>query len=207
MESSLEVLRACRWCGSLWGKVDLLCSRCWLKIEKSMPGQLSELSYPMTTYSLLTWDKKETRSLKSEMLLNLKGGAYTKTVQNLAWNFLRRYPEPLLKDLAFVPAPAKNYREKDHAYVWGENLATITGGQISLELKRESGEEQKKKKLQGRQESQFIKVGEGFYREKKVILVDDIIASGSTALAAYRALGEPKFFQVWTIAHRPKVLD
>jgi predicted amidophosphoribosyltransferase len=35
--------------------------------------------------------------------------------------------------------------------------------------------------------------------------VDDVITSGSTAMAAYLALGDPDYFEAWTLVCRPKL--
>jgi len=43
------------------------------------------------------------------------------------------------------------------------------------------------------------------YAQKTVVFVDDVITTGSTAMAAYIALGDPENFEVWTLAHRPKL--
>jgi predicted amidophosphoribosyltransferase len=40
---------------------------------------------------------------------------------------------------------------------------------------------------------------------RTIVLVDDVMTSGATALAAYMALGDPQLFEVWTIANRPKL--
>ena len=41
--------------------------------------------------------------------------------------------------------------------------------------------------------------------EYRYIFVDDVVTSGSTAMAAYMALGDPDHFEVWALACRPKL--
>lgn len=45
----------------------------------------------------------------------------------------------------------------------------------------------------------------GCRAQKTVVFVDDVITTGSTAMAAYMALGDPENFEVWTLASRPKL--
>lgn len=46
---------------------------------------------------------------------------------------------------------------------------------------------------------QRIERAEGF------LLIDDVVATGSTAMAAWKALGKPRAFEVWAIAHRSRL--
>lgn len=37
------------------------------------------------------------------------------------------------------------------------------------------------------------------------LFADDVITTGSTAIAAYMALGDPSDFEVWTMVNRPRL--
>lgn len=64
---------------------------------------------------------------------------------------------------------------------------------------------QKRKSAKDRFRRQF-KLKPGIrVKGARIVFVDDLITSGATALAAYRALNSPVDFEVWTIARRPKL--
>ena len=87
--------------------------------------------------------------------------------------------------------------KKDHAHQWAQSLAALCG-YSTVALRLLSKEKQALKSLGGRDRVDFTsrKI------RGSVFFVDDILTSGGTARAAFRALGKPKSFQIWTVFYR-----
>lgn len=196
--------RACAHCGALWGKTDLFCEGCWRLCEDFFSEKLEFPEYPFTAKTLFRWEKDELRSLKSQLLLSLKGGGLEPAVARLAWYFAQRDTEAEAAPRIFVPAPAKTAGAKDHAFRWAHALADRYGGAVHPVLSRQNEGEQKGKTLAERRQSQMGLLGGFDPGGREVVFVDDLIASGNTVIAAFAALNRPKKFSAWAIAHRPK---
>lgn len=221
-----EHLRVCANCGRgtflRSSKIDLYCDHCWKKIKAEF--RFNEASdYPFQAFSLLIWNKEI--SLVENLIYSLKEGMLPSAFDAFAERF---YFERIQKlgiidatDSLLVIPPSRRDRKKDHAYAWGEALSKVSKIQISspfeFDTRETDGESsvRSKLKIKIRPQKQLSKT-ERFARQfklkqerlqlpAKVIFVDDLITSGATALAAYKALKSPVNFEVWTIARRPKL--
>lgn len=188
----------------------MICSNCLEAFKEKIKSDLLQANYKFKTKTLIVWNKSETQTFKSHVLMQLKGSLKKPKIwSELAWSFVQKNKiSEQYKNYRFVPAPAKIHKNEDHAYQWCEAIVKILGCEVSHSLKRvtDSGE-QKKKSLEERKESQMrsVEPNTEACNERKIIFFDDIVASGSTAEAAFKALGEPPFFEVWAVAHRPKL--
>ena len=163
-------------------------------------------SYSFRVRSLICWQKHETKTWKSRFLLGLKGGGAEKTLSTLASWFCMKNLDLSFQKRVFVPAPAKKSGEEDHAYCWAKALAEFTGGRLESNLKRVDQGSQKKKSVGERRQTR-TEIVTRLQSKDPIVFVDDIIASGSTALAAIKALGEEENIEVWTLAFRPKLAE
>lgn len=109
-----------------------------------------------------------------------------------------------LKNCALVPAPSRD-GQPDHAYFLAKALAELLKTRSYPCLKR-TGDEQQKKLNLGLRHKRHFTCNEALRPEwhQPILFVDDVITSGSTAYAAYLALGKPEQFSVWTLLQRPK---
>lgn len=102
-----------------------------------------------------------------------------------------KIPDPL-----FIPIPSRRKTKVDHAYLWAKALNDRFGGEVRTLLKRVDTTAQKQKNKFERQKIHFELDGTIGNSFKTVILVDDLIASGSTMRAAISAL-QPLKKEVW----------
>ena len=206
IENLSSLNRACANCGRLWGRTDLLCDPCWRRFDQLLGSELERMEYDFKVYALFCWEKEEIDSLKSRLLLAFKGGGLGSASQRIANLFAaRKSIDKPAEGLVFVPAPPRIHQTRDHAYAWGQALARCYGGTVLPLLRRGQSGEQKSRALAERAKSTMSYFGQTLPENPRLIFVDDLIASGYTAKAAFEALGKPEHFEVWTVAHRPRV--
>jgi predicted amidophosphoribosyltransferase len=92
--------------------------------------------------------------------------------------------------------------KKDHAYIFALELAKIYGGDFADVLTRSSRLTQKELSRHERKNVSFDSCFQAWGSRQRVVLVDDILTTGSTASACYAALGKPQNFEVWTLVYR-----
>lgn len=184
----------------------VFCADCESKILRT--PLVIEKRQQWTSYSLLSWNDEAEGS--GRIVHSQKGG---RTI-NIHAFFARALVRKLLvhfdflnmKNLVFVPAPARNTLEIDHASSFAEELSKVLGGEVWPLLRRISVEEQKGLVLEERKRARLlIENNQLLQPHHQVLFIDDLIVSGSTANAAYLALGKPRKFAVLTLASRPRL--
>ncbi len=198
MESILRWLKSCPLCFSLVGPVDGCCSRCLRALLVNCGPELHVVSgLPFAVRSLLVWT--DDWDQVGGLVKSLKGPWSRRAYAKLAEEFLRRANQRY-SGIGFVVPPSRNGRA-DHAHAFAEGFSTITGVKVESPFERVVDGTQKERdrverfKLEYRLKSRP--------KAEAFIFVDDLLTTGSTASAAWRALGKPKCFSAWTLACRP----
>lgn len=208
---TIETFRMCLLCHRNASSSRLLCPTCQIKVDRHRRKNWVRFENGVPTLALYNW-RESSYSAMQRMAQALKGGGTSKIFETLAVDILNLreqvYP-PLHRNqnLVFVPAPglSKNYR--DHAEELAAHLAALSGGQFVRNLSRASSTQQKRKSLMARAAGRRFKLqSQVIDSEVKIVFVDDILTSGSTARSAYKALNKPKDFEIWTLFYRPLLL-
>ena len=92
-------------------------------------------------------------------------------------------------------------RKKDHALMLAEKLGNRMGISPQPLIKERAS---LKQALLKRKERQSIEVKTSSWRGTKALLVDDVVTSGATVRACYRALNRPSKLIVWSLFYRKK---
>ncbi|WP_413292169.1 hypothetical protein ACLSU7_12265 [Bdellovibrio sp. HCB185ZH] len=157
--------------------------------------------------ALFRWNPG-TSDLLSVQITGLKGCHQRRDWSYWATRFATRRMLQGLPDrkIIIVPAPSKNHG-KDHAYQWAEALANAVGGEVHCCLRKVSNRHQRGANREKRVEvvlelDENSSVVSEFWSEALWVFADDIVTTGSTALAAFEALGSPPHFETWALAHR-----
>lgn len=207
----LSLLRVCPICGSNAGRIELCCEYCWSQKFKPWAQGGLEKQYlkpeGIPVFSLYRWGTGRKGEQIKELISSLKGDNGERALRKLAHEFsLLRMGEAVQDELIFCPAPASVPGNIDHAYLWAQVLSEKWCSPMVNILKRGSSEVQKTLSVDQRRET-VLELKNGCKRplEAKIIFADDVITSGSTARAAWIALGRPPRFEVWTVACRPKL--
>ncbi len=208
-------LDGCLFCGSLVPSSDGLCLHCSAELWRWSGRKeiFFQQRHKLAVYSLFTWYPNR-QAVLSTLLTALKGEKCKDLWRTYAEEFWRRYlasnpPSENRKPWLIVPCPSRSKKE-DHAALFAKGLAEASGAAVYFCLAtRDKGRSQKTKSRIERLRAEFD-WSENFSRNqfralcsgKRVIFVDDVFTTGGTALAAWKALGKPKDFTIWTLAQR-----
>jgi predicted amidophosphoribosyltransferase len=176
--------------------VDGFCRGCFSEVLENIPRDGVHLpGLPFPHESLLAWTELDSRP--GELVKALKGRHSRRGYRRLAIEMLKRWSP---RKALFVVPPSKS-GGPDHAWVLAAELASLSGGDFCSPFVAVGDEGEQKAK--GRQERQDLKFRLKFKPTVEAfIFVDDLMTTGATAKAAWKALGEPRF-SAWTVACRP----
>ena len=207
------LFKSCILCGSAWGDTNVFCTFCWKRLLVSPKRKVS--FYPFQVNRLFIWNKDSDLYLKN-LIYHLKEGRNQRTIEKLSEKLFHRYLDEdfrkekgkknIKANWVFLPSPPRIQGRKDHAWHLASFLSFHFKESFETPLQREKNSKPQKTKnfMQRRETSMNLIDSKWKPSSKKVyVFVDDIITTGETALAAYKALKKPKNFLVWAIAERP----
>jgi|GEM_PF-1274429 len=212
-EAWLRYLRSCAVCQGVLPPIDFLCPSCWKTFGRIMnrDDRLKQAEYVFPTYSLLTWTP-ETEYFIAPLIYAFKQGRAAYAAERFATLFLsERLKHGSLKaesaSSLLVAAPSLKF---DHAVLWTHVLSRQTGWPFRSPLEDRAPRNQRQKERRvGERGLRRFEIREDFANtisgSKRIVFADDVVTSGSTAMAAYMALGDPDGFEVWTLVARPRL--
>ena len=173
----------------------------WQQSDLQVPALLK---FPV--YALFSWTEASD-SVVRPVLYSLKAGRCEQAMESLANEFSWRYSGSKTQPTFFIPQSKTG--KPDHAEAWARSLSGIWSAAEPSPLcfsdLNQAGV-QKRLTAKERLARSFTQVKNAkSLAQRKVVFADDILTTGATAQAAYKALGEPPHFEVWAIAWRPKL--
>lgn len=179
-----------------------------LHSQQNRGANLRQSGYPFPVYSLFTWTNSNDRLIRP-LSYGFKRGLAFRAAQALALNLLHEVSchRQLSSPWLVHPGGA----QRDHSWLLAQVLVRLLGpveAQSVVGLRKEESVEggpQKLKSASARRSRRFVYEEKFSGRRLSWVFVDDVITTGSTAQAAYEALGEPESFEVWALICRPKL--
>lgn len=174
---------------------------------------------PFNQRVLYRWDDRNSRpaDVLREVILASKEMPSGEMMRLWASEFYRRAMIGKLlgarRNWVLIPPPGRSgFGEPDHAGALAEMLSTMSGGSLWFEgdaferVGKSRREKSQKEKSRAERAAIAFRVSESakhrFPRAAGFIFIDDVIATGATARAAWIALGKPRAFESWAIAFK-----
>ena len=193
--------RSCMNCGSWMNLRTYFCHLCHQTCIKQFSNPAVIYVENIAVKSLLRWPPGESDIL-SALVLQLKDDpahAWAIWAEEfmIKWNI----PDQSKKTILISSQSSSG---KTHAQNWGNALSDLLKYSHICPLKPKNT--RIKQKELGRNErsarSFDINVDFSTLGNKRIIFVDDVVTTGKTALAAYKALKKPTHFEVWCLIYR-----
>ena len=190
--------------------VHWLCPYCWRKLRSfylSPPDMVREQK-GLTHFRLFDWNEENDFFIRLFLKSLKKGGPsfiFNQVILDFLYRVTQVYSVPV--DAVIVPTPSYS-SSPDHAFCLASSFSRFSGldlCNILLHSLSEKKDQKQKIKIERRKICFSIKE-KSVLKSKKIIFVDDILTTGSTALAAWEALCKPRNFVIFTLAWRSDFL-
>ena len=222
-------IQHCTICGASFPPINILCLHCWKKLKKLYlpPRYMVRLQSSFLHVRLIDWSLENNKFVQF-LIQNLKGTQGSPLFELLAQEFCFRIRQissiKKFSPYILIPCPAtpepltwwnfliqkenpKIHVKKDHSFYWAQSLSQETKYPIQNILSHIPNVSlQKEKNLHDRYQRRFF-VQEPFEPRGNYVFTDDIVTSGATVKAAYRAVQKPPTFMVWSIFWKKKELE
>ena len=201
----LSYFRNCKSCGygifqNQLKAIDFFCQRCWFELEKNKVASHTVIykTPEVLVRPLFIWKDKE--SIVGDLIHGLKGGTPRNVLDRLSVEISMR---SFTKESAIiVPVPSSKVGEKDHSYYIAKCISETLGFELwDGLLWKNKDRNQKFLNKTERFEIEMTKT-KILPRKTRVILIDDLVTTGATAIAARKAIKSLNQIEVWALACR-----
>ncbi len=195
----MKLRHACLVCGITFGTKSGLCGHCAPKLF-ALREPTARCERGLETRSLFAWQRDGYPAHRS-IVHQLKGQEDPEAwLEFAAWMVQVMELNPGRRRRVLVPVPSKGL---NHALGWARALSHWTGWPVADVLEKEDGRQNKTLNRYDRGRRRFRPKAETSGNEyTDAVIVDDIVTTGATALAAFRALGRPRKCEVWCLMDR-----
>lgn len=192
-------IRQCAGCGTAWCVQNSLCCVCWDGLSQNVQTRPVRRFRQFFNSSVYDWNAKTDRLMR-QLAISIKGGGNRKLIEFLSEQLAVRVNAG--NSILLVVPPSKNY-SSNHATLLARGVARIVGARVlELQFLHTPSSKQALLGRKARMNLELLGSGEGVAKGTDVIFLDDVLTTGATSQAAWRALGKPLRFSALTVWDR-----
>ncbi len=189
---------SCIICGASRERKIPFCTHC-LKVATKEMGRIPQHSYPFPLTTLFSWNQSNHRFVQ-KLTYQMKGNGVHSLWKWFALGLVQKGDVQVLPT-AVVPCPSREGAYWDHSSLFAKEVSRVLGIPLVRALRFSDASKLKQKSL-SLKERKVLKFKALKEIEGPILFVDDVVTSGSTAVAAREALKSSYFFEVWAISCR-----
>ena len=201
LKQNIFPIRTCLNCGSWMNLRTFFCERCHRQSLVQFRNETSFKIENLNVRSLFRWPPGESDAL-SALVLQMKEEPIS-TWKIWALEFIHNLDkENLSKPTLLVSSESTS--GKKHAQNFAQALSKYLGYPHLCPLAPKRGYKNQRELNRQERSQRELQASVEFSkpRDTRIIFVDDVVTTGKTAQAAYRALKEPSDFEVWSLIYR-----
>lgn len=201
----MKYLRACATCHSYLPPCHWLCPYCWRFVEKEYLylEDCYRVEKKLPHLRLMDWHENNHKLIQS-FIQSLKGASPQFIFKKIGLEIFSRFVHFSLWEKKekpiFIPAPPKKTGRMDHAGNLAKSLSFYFGGEWDQVLARGIDSSFQKRKSKKERTQVSVKRIKDINKNKPIIFVDDVVTTGSTARACWKALDKPENFFIFSLA-------
>jgi predicted amidophosphoribosyltransferase len=196
------ILRSCAICGLTSYPIRFLCPDCLHKLRTKWVKPQVFYQENLTIHYLTEWNSQN-GLLMSDLLTKLKGKRSKRAWEEIAEWYLQYFVTSLPSNAIIVPLPSSNNAKAHHAQHFAKSLSKrLRVPVVEPLMRQDKGSQKKRSKQQRRQIKMSLKPDIFIPEGAQIVLVDDLVTTGSSILAASKVLGKRRILAAWTFACR-----
>ena len=198
------VFQSCASCDTSFRVRSGLCPDCRSELMSRIEPMYWRQGREHDSYALLDWNGLNDNFVRP-LVYSMKGGRNPELRRELVALLASRVAVEDVHDFEILIPPTSSH-QANHAECVAKDLLACLGWKKDINSLR-TFQPLTPLKNRTRSERKHLKFERNLRLGDKIVFIDDVITSGSTAQAAYEAMGKPQHFKIITLWSRAKLAE